>query len=210
MQHQDMHNFIKYSLYPIADTIHYKIPVYLHFNANEVKDLIFQPFKTPLSEYLNKQPNIIRIIFENIIFATNNMRGFFSNLKHIKEIIIINCDASFVQNMSYLFFDCPNLTKVYMSNLDVSNVTDMSHLFHKCPKLTVLNISFWKTSKLTITSFMFYGCESLYDLDLSRLDFSNVTNIGYMFYNCSGMHYLKLPSIDHIPNAKELFTGCSF
>ena len=135
--------------------------------------------------------------------------GLFSNIKHIKEVILSNFNEYYMRiPLNSMFSGCTNLTSVDFSKLDYIYSSSMNYMFNECINLTYVNIKNLKAGYYV--QFMFNNCRSLTSIDLSKIDISGAENLNNMFTNCSSLQSVNLKGfkLDSTYTMKSLFYNC--
>ena len=109
----------------------------------------------------------ITLTFNDGLDSCSNM---FLNRKNIKEVDLINFDASQVKVMDSMFKGCSNLKQVTFGTIDTSNVGSVRELFQDCPLLESIDLSNLNIAKIMDISYMFKGCSGL-----KRVSFGSTT-----------------------------------
>ncbi len=157
-------------------------------------------YDSTCTDVFREDPDIIRVIINDEIYAGENANGLFSRAKHIKTMNLKKLNVSGVKSMKGMFSSCTSLKTLNLIGWNTANVTSMESMFLGCESLTTLYRNSWNTSKVTSMENMFTGCKSLTTLDLTDWDTSNVTSMKNMFYSCTSL--TDLSSINSWNTAK--------
>ena len=160
------------------------------------------------SEFVNKNKNNCKLIYENKEFELKEFINIKNNKKEIIEIKLKGINK--ITDMSCLFKECNSLSSsTDLSHWDTSNITNMSYLFNKCDLLqNVPDISKWNISNVKYLQGMFKGCKSLKVLpDLSLWDTSNVMYMGGYFSDETSLNPLSDEEINKYNKNEYIISG---
>lgn len=185
---------------------------------------------------------IVKVVISKPIRIIGDSGGFFENLTNVEHYEgLEKIDVSSATDLRYFFSENTHVKELDLSSWQVGNVTDMSCLFFNSPgtsQLTTINISGWDTRRVSEADYMFgpnekltriIGIENLNfeslkeagglfiktglsELDLSKWKTDSLDNMAAWFMDMHNLTSVKFGSqfkTDQVTWIHLLFSGCS-
>lgn len=185
---------------------------------------------------------IVKVVISKPIRIIGDSGGFFENLTNVEHYEgLEKIDVSSATDLRYFFSENTHVKELDLSSWQVGNVTDMSYLFFNSPgtsQLTTINISGWDTRRVSEADYMFgpnekltriIGIENLNfeslkeagglfiktglsELDLSKWKTDSLDNMAAWFMDMHNLTSVKFGSqfkTDQVTWIHLLFSGCS-